>query len=152
MLETTYRRTPLPPPDKKTLRLVLKKEGSKMSKKRIKKRVEKVDGLSAHDIKKIRAAIRQVWHRSHVRKLCVSRCIGKDGFSYCELCKKRAPKIFIDHKEKVGAVDGGFIRRLFTPSKNLQGLCKKCHDAKTKAERAEERRREKEKEAEKDFY
>lgn len=101
-----------------------------------KKKIEKVDGLSANDIKKIRNALRQIWHRSHVRKLCVNRCIGAGGFSYCEKCKKRAPKVFIDHIIKVGDVDSGFIKRLFTPSKNLQGLCKKCHDAKTKAERA----------------
>ena len=110
---------------------------AKSKKKSVKKVRLKVDGLSPHDIKKIRNAIRQVWHRSHVRKLCVNRCIGKDGFSYCEKCKKRSPKVFIDHITKVGEVDGGFIKRLFTPSKNLQGLCKKCHDLKTKEERAE---------------
>lgn len=112
---------------------------------------EKVDGLSRHDIAKIRSAIRQVWHRSHVRKLVVNRCIGRGGFSYCELCKTRSPKIFIDHLLEVGDVDGGFIDRLFTPSKNLQGLCKKCHDAKTKKERAAKRPPKKERKM-KDFF
>lgn len=111
-----------------------------MAKKRKKKAVEKVDGLSAKDVQKIRSAIRQVWHRSHVRKLCVNRCIGKDGFSYCEKCGKRAPKILIDHINKVGEVDGGYIRRLFCASILLQGLCKICHDKKTKEERAQDKR------------
>ncbi len=126
--------------------LYIEKEGVKVAKKVR----EKVDGLSPHDVKKIRAAIRQVWHRSHVRKLCVNRCIGKDGFSYCELCKKRAPKVFIDHITKVGEVDSGFIKRLFVASKYLQGLCKKCHDLKTKEERRIAAA--KKKAAVKDFY
>jgi len=119
--------------------------------KKAKIKPPKIDGLSAHDIKKIRAAVRQVWHRSHVRKLCVNRCIGKGGFSFCEACGKRAPKVHIDHKLNVGAVDAGFIERMFTPSKNLQGLCKVCHNQKTKAERAEAKRIEKIKDAEKGF-
>jgi hypothetical protein len=101
----------------------------------VKKKIEKVDGLSPYDVKKIRSAIRQVWQRSHVRKLCVNRCIGVGGFSYCEQCKKRAPHIHIDHKVRVGDVDAGFIARLFCPSSGLQGLCKECHRVKTNAER-----------------
>lgn len=110
-----------------------------------KKKIEKTDGLGPREIQKIRAAIRLVWHRSHARALVVKRCVGKDGFSYCEKCKKRAPKIFIDHIVRVGDLNGGFIKRLFTPSKNLQGLCKKCHDAKTKEERAFQKAKEREK-------
>ena len=126
-----------------------KKIGKKTAKKPLKKVVKKYDGLNAKDVKNIRSAIRQVWHRSHVRKLCVNRCIGKGGFSYCEKCFKRAPKVFIDHIKKVGDVDAGFISRLFCSSKGLQGLCKKCHDLKTKEERAQLRR---EREAALDFY
>lgn len=100
-----------------------------------KKKLVKVDGLGPHEIKKIRAAVRQVWHRSYARRLVVLRCIGRGGFSYCELCKKRAPKIFIDHIVNVGDVDYGFINRMFVASKWLRGLCKKCHDIKTKEER-----------------
>lgn len=106
-----------------------------MAKKKTKKMVQKVDGLGPYEIKKIRAAIRQVWHRSRARKLCVDRSRGRGDFHYCERCEKRAPKIFVDHIEKVGDVDGGFIERLFCPSSGLQALCKKCHDAKTKEER-----------------
>lgn len=120
-----------------------KKTGPKKVKKAVKKKKkikpEKTDGLGPVEIRKIRTAIRQVWHRCHARKLCVERCVGPDGFSYCEKCKKRSPKVLIDHIKKVGDVDGGFIERLFCPSKQLQGLCKTCHDAKTKEERAEKK-------------
>ncbi len=108
-------------------------------KKAKKPKIEKTDGLGPLEIKKIRNAVRQVWHRSHARKLVVDRCTGFDGFSYCELCEDRTPKLKIDHKVNVGKVDGGFIQRMFTPSKNLQGLCKECHDTKTKQERADAR-------------
>lgn len=104
------------------------------------KKVEKVDGLGPDDIRKIRTAIRQVWHWSYSKKLVVKRCTDKKGYPHCELCKKRCPKIFVDHIKKVGDVDEGFIYRLFVPSVMMQGLCKKCHDAKTKEERAKERR------------
>ena len=108
----------------------------------------KIDGLSPDDIKKIRNAIRQVWHRSHVRKLCVNRCTQADGFTFCEQCKTVTPKLKIDHKINVGAVDGGFISRMFVESSGLQGLCKKCHDEKTK----QERKRAKLKKNDDDFY
>lgn len=106
-----------------------------MSKKQKKAKVPKIDGLSPADIAKIRTAIRQVWHWSYPRKLCVARCTGKDGFQKCEKCKKRAPKVFVDHIINVGDVDGGFIARLFCPSSELQGLCAECHRLKTALER-----------------
>lgn len=104
-------------------------------KKKNKKQKERVDGLGPSDIKRIRSAIRMVWHWSWPRKLCANRALGKDGFSKCEKCKKRAPKVFIDHIVPVGNVDAGFIVRLWCPSNGLQALCKKCHDEKTKEER-----------------
>lgn len=113
----------------------------KMAKKtKLKKtKPEKVDGLSPENIKMIRIAIRQVWSWSHPRKLCLARAVGKDGFSRCEECKQRVPKVYADHIINVGDVDGGFIARLFCPSSGLQALCKKCHDAKTKAEKQRDR-------------
>jgi len=45
------------------------------------------------------------------------------------------PKIYVDHIQAVGDVDEGFLKRMFVPSTELQGLCKQCHDKKTKAER-----------------
>lgn len=98
-------------------------------------KLAKTDGLGPYEIKKIREAIRLVWHRSHARKLVVVRCTRKDGFEYCEKCKQKTPHLKIDHIEKVGDVDEGFIKRLFIPSKGLQGLCKACHDLKTSIER-----------------
>lgn len=99
------------------------------------KKAEKVDGLSAKDVENIRKAIRKVWMWSTPWRLCKARAVGKDGFSRCEQCKKKVPKVFVDHINAVGDVDGGFIERLFCPSSGLQALCKKCHDAKTRLER-----------------
>ena len=100
------------------------------------KKVKKiVDGLSPKDIEKIRRAIRQVWSWSYPRRLCLKRALQADGFSVCELCKKTVPKVYADHLENVGDVDAGFIERLFCPSNQLQAICKKCHDVKTRAER-----------------
>lgn len=98
-------------------------------------KIEKIDGLSPEDIRKIRAAIRQVWQWSYPRRLCLARCLGGDGFPRCEKCRKKVPKVYPDHITPVGDVDAGFILRLFCSSKHLQGLCKKCHDAKTREER-----------------
>ena len=106
-----------------------------MNIKKKKSKPPKVDGLGPEEIKRIRSAIRQVWSWSYAKRLVTLRCIGKNGFSYCELCKKKSPKVFIDHKIAVGELDAGFIKRLFCSSKDLQGLCKTCHDAKTKQER-----------------
>jgi hypothetical protein len=99
------------------------------------KKLKKTDGLGPLEIKKIRNAIRLVWHRCYARQLVVKRCTDKSGFRRCEKCKKRTPDLKIDHIEAVGDVDGGFIARLFCPSSGLQGLCRACHTEKTKQER-----------------
>jgi len=96
----------------------------------------KVDGLSPKDLQKIRSAIRQVWHRSYPRKLCALRAIDESGFSKCEKCSERVPKVYIDHIEPVGDILHGGIERMFTASHNLQALCKKCHSVKTKLDNA----------------
>jgi hypothetical protein len=100
-----------------------------------KTKIAKFDGLGPYEVRKIRSALRLVWHRSHSRRLVVLRCTGKDGFARCEKCRARTPALKIDHTVNVGEVDEGFIKRLFCPSVQLQGLCKICHDAKTKWER-----------------
>lgn len=100
------------------------------------KKLEKCDGLGALEKKKIRTALRLVWHRSHSRKLVVERCTDKNGYTWCEGCGKRTPKLKVDHLTACAEVDAGFIARLFCPSAELQGLCPRCHNAKTKAERA----------------
>ena len=101
--------------------------------KRIK--VEKIDGKNPQDEAKIRSAIRKVWMWSYPRKLAKERCKNEDGFFVCELCHKVVPTIHIDHITPVGLVDEGFIDRLYCPSNQLQSLCKKCHDTKTRLER-----------------
>jgi len=107
-------------------------------KKKVKK--EKIDGLSGSDIARIRSAIRQVWSWSHPKKLSLKRAFWhKDGFPRCEKCKSKVPKVYIDHIEPVGDLDGGFIARLFVPSKGLQALCKKCHNEKTNQERKQKK-------------
>jgi hypothetical protein len=112
-----------------------KTEMKKRAKKLVKTDTGKIDGLSAKDVEKIRRAIRQVWSWSYPRGLVVKRCLVAGGFSKCEKCKKKCPKIFVDHIKRVGDVDAGFIHRLFVPSKYMQGLCKECHKAKTNEER-----------------
>ena len=121
----------------------MKNKKVKKSKKNTKKVVEeKIDGLDPKDIQNIRNAIRQVWSWSVPARLVRKRCIGADGFPRCENKKcdsrgKPVPKIFVDHIEVMGSVLApDYIVRMWTPSKNLQGLCKKCHDAKTKLERS----------------
>lgn len=94
--------------------------------------VEKVDGLSPKDRQKIRNAVRQIWQRSYPRKLCVARALDKEGFPFCEKCKKRVPKVQIDHVTPFGDLLNGGIERLFCPSSKLKALCKDCHKKKTK--------------------
>lgn len=93
------------------------------------------DGLGPLELKKIRSALRQVWHRSHARRLAVKRCTDGEGYTVCEQCGMRTPKLKVDHVEPVGGIEG-MIERLFCPSTLLQGLCNDCHKVKTKAERA----------------
>lgn len=101
-----------------------------------------VDGFSAKHKEQIRKATRQVWSWSYPRRICVARATDSEGFVYCEnsKCKskgKPVPKIFVDHIKPVGAVDKGYLERLFCPSSGLQALCKKCHSIKTEQEAAQ---------------
>lgn len=97
---------------------------------------EKIDGLGPDDLKRIHKAVRQVWSWSHPRRLAVKRSMGADGFPRCEMCKKRVPKITVDHIDPVGEVGGrDYVKKMWCPSRLLQCLCKKCHDGKTKRER-----------------
>jgi len=97
-------------------------------------------GLGPAEIAKIRQANRQLWQRSSLaRKIVVKRCLQPDGFSKCEQCSEICAKIAVDHTNKVGAVDGGYLDRLWVSSNEMTGLCKKCHDAKTKEERRQDK-------------
>lgn len=98
-------------------------------------KLTKTDGLGPLEIKRIRSAIRQVWHRCHARALVIKRATEADGFFRCEKCRLITPALKIDHIVNVGDVDAGFIKRMFVPSNRLQALCKQCHGFKTKEER-----------------
>jgi hypothetical protein len=95
-----------------------------------------VDGLNAADIKKVQKALRQVWAWSYSRRLVIKRTDLGGGYSRCEACKKKGPKIYVDHINAVGTFDDFYIKRLFVPSSQLQGLCANCHKVKTKADLA----------------
>jgi len=99
-------------------------------------KLAKTDGLGPLEVKKIRAALRLVWHQNYTQKLVVDRCTNAEGYTFCEQCDKRTPKLKIDHIVNCGDVDEGFIKRMFCPSSGLQGLCHECHKAKTREERA----------------
>lgn len=99
------------------------------------RKLVKTDGLGPLEIKKIRSAVRLVWQRSYARQCVVNRCTDKEGYTVCEKCKMRTPKLKVDHIVNVGDLDDGFIPRMFVPSKMLQGMCHECHTLKTKAER-----------------
>jgi hypothetical protein len=93
------------------------------------------DGMSLKDVERLRKYTRTVWGWSTPRRLCIARATDDEGFVSCEKCKKRVPRIFVDHIKQVGDMDDGYLRRLFCPSTGLQALCKSCHAKKTKGER-----------------
>lgn len=111
-----------------------------------KKKDPPIDGLGSKQVKMIRKCLRQAWMwSSDARRIVLKRCKipnDPDGMSRCEnkKCKRRRViAVKVDHIYKCGDVlDPGYIRRAFCPSEFLQGLCKKCHDKKTRKEREEE--------------
>jgi len=107
-----------------------------MAKKSAKKlKLKGHDGLGPLEKKKIRTALRLVWHRSFPRKEAVKRAALPGDYFRCEKCKTKVPKICVDHIVPCGEVNSGFIKRLFCSSKGLQCLCKKCHLIKTRKDR-----------------
>jgi hypothetical protein len=106
-------------------------KGWKMGKKLV-----GIDGLGPKEISRIRSALRDVWRYSKAHQIVKKRCIGKDGFPRCEKCLKKCPQILVDHIVPCGTpLEPGYVHRLMVPSNMLQGLCKKCHDKKTRQER-----------------
>lgn len=100
-------------------------------------KIEAVDGLGPKEKKRINQVVSEVWYQSRARRTAVKRCTDKAGFTRCEKCKKRTPKIKVDHITPRGPVDSvGYIERTFCPSSGLQCLCHPCHKPKTKAEAA----------------
>jgi 5-methylcytosine-specific restriction endonuclease McrA len=103
-------------------------------------KVKPTDGLGPYEIKRIKAAVMMVWHRSKAKKLVIERCTDDDGYPFCEECGLKAPKIQVDHiKPRGDVMDGNWLMRTFCPSLQLQGLCKECHKAKTKIDNAKTR-------------
>lgn len=98
------------------------------------KKPKKLDGLGPDDIDKIKKALRQVWSWSYSRRLVIKRCDLGDHYSRCEKCRKKVPKIHVDHIKPVGTFDERYVQRLFVPSSEMQGLCTLCHKVKTKAD------------------
>jgi hypothetical protein len=92
-----------------------------------------VDGLGPRDVKRILTSLRKVWGWNYARRLVIERCTDAKGFGRCESCRKRVPKIFVDHKRAIGTFrPRTIIERMFLSSEKLQGLCNKCHRVKTK--------------------
>lgn len=106
--------------------------------------------------------------RSGTRKWAPIQKVKKEanvrrGVYLCAGCKKEVPNttkegrarktnIFVDHINPIVNPETGFvsydeyINRMFCEKENLQLLCKKCHDVKTKEETAvAQQRREREK-------
>lgn len=100
------------------------------------KKLVGIDGFGPKEVSRIRSALRDVWRYSKAHQIVVRRCLIKDGYSRCEKCKEKCPKVLVDHIQPCGTpADPLYIGRLMVPSKKLQGLCKKCHDKKTSVER-----------------
>lgn len=100
-----------------------------------------MDGYGPREREKLHQAISQIWYRSKARATAVKRCTDKQGFTRCEKCKKRTPKIKVDHIAPRGPIDSpGYIERTFCPSSGLMCLCHPCHAPKTKAENAQRAR------------
>jgi hypothetical protein len=106
------------------------------------KRLPKTDGWGPAEKKSVHSAVRQVWQRSHARRLALKRATDAEGYYRCEDCGARAPRVHVDHIEAVGEVGGpDYVQRMFAPSDQLRVLDPKCHKLKTKAERATKKRR-----------
>lgn len=99
----------------------------------------------------IRAALRQKsrwWKPVSQTKMASRRKYNgpnkRQKFEYqCAQCKNYFPdkRIAVDHIIPVGSLMSsddlkGFVERLFCEKQGLQVLCDKCHDAKTKQEKA----------------
>jgi hypothetical protein len=84
-------------------------------------KLKPTDGFGPKEMKRVRQTVRQVWHQCHARKLVVNRCTDEKGWQWCERCKKKTPKITVDHIEPVGEVDSGFLKRMFVPSRKIDG-------------------------------
>lgn len=101
----------------------------------------------------IRSALRQKsrWWKPILQcKLAARRAYKgpnkRQKFEYqCAICEKwfQEKKINVDHIIPAGSLNcaadlPGFVERLFCEQDNLQVLCEKCHDEKTKTEKSKQ--------------
>ncbi len=113
----------------------------------------------------IKGALRRVFSRSELRKKILDKALVKDysdpsrkrvtRWGRCAECKKLEPlyKMQIDHMEPLIPLGESLedqswdkvIDRLWCDERNLQALCKPCHDVKSQLEMKERRRLKKEK-------
>ncbi len=89
------------------------------------------------------AGLGKVWMwwpaRNEVKKRC--KVPGKTGWFKCEFCGQEREKIDVDHIQPVVPVSGfttwdAYIASRFVTADKLQGICKDCHQRKTKTENA----------------
>jgi 5-methylcytosine-specific restriction endonuclease McrA len=92
------------------------------------------------------SALGKAWMQWPPRNAVKKRCKDpkRTGWYLCELCKESREKIDIDHiipciKPSEGWIswDAYITSRFVEDEKKLQGICKDCHKAKSKAENAE---------------
>lgn len=90
--------------------------------------------------------------RNEVKRRC--KVPGKAGWWTCEECHEEHEKIEIDHISPVVPVVDGFttwdayIGSKFVAADGLRGLCRSCHQAKTKEENKKRREAKKQLKAE----
>lgn len=95
-----------------------------------------VGTLNAATAERARKILRELWHqRSWQKKVALARATDAEGFQVCESCKRRAPKVQVDHIVKCGEPDAEFLQRLFIDPALLRVLCIPCHGDKTWCER-----------------
>ena len=83
------------------------------------------------------SACRLIFFRSPLRRQVVKRCTIAKGHYLCEVCLNPVDKIQVDHIKPIGIAKdwNEFFDFLFCDIKDLQGICKPCHNSKTKLDR-----------------
>jgi 5-methylcytosine-specific restriction endonuclease McrA len=85
------------------------------------------------------SALRRIWRWSKARKE-----VKRETKRCCD-CKAALTEkaVKVDHIKPVGRFvpeENPYIMKLFCPKSNLQGMCRICHNKKTKREREERKR------------
>lgn len=111
----------------------------------------------------LKGAIRRTFSRSELRRRALDKALVKDyhdpsrkrvtRWGKCSVCKKTEPAYLlqVDHVTPIIPVDktlddmswDAVIDRVWCDERNLQAVCRVCHDKKTKEENAERRKNKK---------